>query len=419
MRAFAAFVLVILLVIKFKASYEKQLFVEKRFYHKKRNFTGLKKRKPIVIIPGILGSQLQARFDQFYSVKHCYRHYDWFTIWLNPIEISEFSCWIENMKVVYNNSTGSYSNIPGVHFRVSGFGSTRTIENLLVHNLYSLGKYFAPVVEFLVNFGGYTRGKNVLGAPYDWRFSLKQNSKYFKKLRFLIEMAYQNAGRKVVLLAHSMGCPYTNYFLNKQSSRWKVKYIDSFVSISGGYFGSVKSLKAIISGDAEGFEIFLDQFKIRKMLRTLPSFMYMFPRPEYWPEEKSTVVTTSKRNYTVGDYQSLMKDINCESCLDLWKDNALNASDFGPPGVLVHCMFSTGVPTIERLVYTGNFSHSTPQKIYGDGDGTISTFSASACLKWKKQQSEPVYRHRFYKSTHVGILGNYKLHRKLEEILGF
>lgn len=55
---------------------------------------------------------------------------------------------------------------PGVDIRVPGFGNTNTIEWL---NDQSFAvPYFSNIVQTLVSWG-YERGKNLVGAPYDWR----------------------------------------------------------------------------------------------------------------------------------------------------------------------------------------------------------------------------------------------------------
>ena len=176
------------------------------------------------------------------------------------------------MKLLYNNITHQVSNDSGVEIRVPGFRSTETIEYFCVQQIFEIGQYFAPLVKYLVHYLNYTRKKDVFGAPYDWRLSPRQNSDYFKNLSALIETAYEKNNKKVVLLAHSMGCPYISYSLYKQSRYWKNKYVDSFISISGSYFDSVKSLKSIVSGYAEWYSEYIIKTKLRKTSRSFISF---------------------------------------------------------------------------------------------------------------------------------------------------
>ena len=81
-------------------------------------------------------------------------------------------------------------------------------------------------------------------------FISDEQSEYLKNLTALVEDTYYtNNNQKVVLIGHSLGCLFAHYFLQKQSSSWKAKFIDAYVSISGPYIGAVKSLKAIVSGE--------------------------------------------------------------------------------------------------------------------------------------------------------------------------
>lgn len=72
---------------------------------------------------------------------------------------------------------------------------------------------------------------------------------FLKNLTKIVEKVYHlNDNRKVLVLGHSMGSTFIYYWLMQQSLAWKDKYIDSFVSISGPYLGSVKAIKAVVSG---------------------------------------------------------------------------------------------------------------------------------------------------------------------------
>lgn len=54
------------------------------------------------------------------------------------------------------------------------------------------------------------------------------------------------------------------------------------------------------------------------------------------------------------------------------------------------------------------YAKSTPQGkgniIMGDGDGTVNVRSLSACERWAKQQSQPVFVHNFAKRDHMQVL---------------
>ena len=76
---------------------------------------------------------------------------------------------IDNMRLVYDNTTRTTRNSPGVMTRVPGFGSTKTVEWLDPSELPPTG-YFNEVVDAMVKDSlGYVRDSTVRGAPYDFR----------------------------------------------------------------------------------------------------------------------------------------------------------------------------------------------------------------------------------------------------------
>lgn len=78
---------------------------------------------------------------------------------------------------------------------------------------------------------------------------LDENGEFFNKLKALIEETYENAKqRPVVLLPHSMGCLFAQWFLKKCDIPWKKKYIKSLVFSSCPFGGSVKTVKIEASG---------------------------------------------------------------------------------------------------------------------------------------------------------------------------
>lgn len=52
----------------------------------------------------------------------------------------------------------------------------------------------------------------------------------------------------VTLVAHSMGGPMTLIMLQRQSQKWKNKYINSFITLSAVWAGSIKAVKVFAIG---------------------------------------------------------------------------------------------------------------------------------------------------------------------------
>lgn len=73
---------------------------------------------PVILIPGDGGNQLEAKLNKSESVHYiCGKETnDYFNIWLNmellvPVVID---CWIDNMRLIYDNETRKTQNPKGV-----------------------------------------------------------------------------------------------------------------------------------------------------------------------------------------------------------------------------------------------------------------------------------------------------------------
>lgn len=112
---------------------------------------------------------------------YCEKTADFFNIWLNPKLLVPLviDCWIDNVKLFYDNVTRTTSNTPGVTIRVPGFGRSEVVEWLDPSVTKSLaGAYFKDVANALATHG-YLRNSTLRGAPYDFR---KAPSKFSRGL---------------------------------------------------------------------------------------------------------------------------------------------------------------------------------------------------------------------------------------------
>lgn len=306
------------------------------------------------------------------------------------------------MKLIYNSTTRSSMNSPGVEIRVGGFGKTESVEYVDPSKVHG-SNYFDRLVKQLVDLG-YERDKNILGAPYDFRRAPNELADYFSDLKSLIETTYKvNGNEKIVFICHSMGCLNSLYFLNTNTQAWKHKYIRSLISLSGVWGGSVKALKAFASGDNFGVVV-IPTLSLRKDVRTFPSLAYLLPSKQVWPSNQILIKNREKR-YTVNDYEQFFQDIKYPIGYQMWLDVHNLTSPLVAPGVEVHCLHGNKVTTMELLDYqVGEFPDAKPKVIDGDGDGTVNLVSLQACLGWSKKQKEPLYYRNFTGVDHMNIL---------------
>lgn len=86
---------------------------------------------PLILVPGNGGNQLEARLDQDYKPTSfwCMKSGGWFRLWFDPtVLLSPFTrCFNDRMMLYYDADLDDYQNAPGVHTRVSRFGSTKSL----------------------------------------------------------------------------------------------------------------------------------------------------------------------------------------------------------------------------------------------------------------------------------------------------
>uniref|UniRef100_T1H921 Uncharacterized protein n=1 Tax=Rhodnius prolixus TaxID=13249 RepID=T1H921_RHOPR len=328
---------------------------------------------PVILVPGDGGSQLEAKLNKSDIVHYiCQKTTaDYFSLWLNiellvPIVID---CWVDNIKLVYDNVTRKTYNQPGVDIRVPGFGESFRVEWLDPTKL-SPGAYFKDIGNALVALG-YQRDFNIRGAPFDFR--------------------------KV----HSMGGPMSVLFFQMMKESWKDKYIRSVVSLSGAFAGSIKALKVFVMGDDLGVFV-LNQKVMKEMQITTPSLAWLMPSPVFW-KPNEVLVQTEAKNYSLSNIKDFFYDINYMTGWEMRKDQEPYIK-FDAPGVELHCLHGYGLQTVEKLYYKqGNFPEN-PYFQYGDGDGTVNRRSLASCLWWRDKQKKKIHYQAFPNMDHMQIL---------------
>ncbi|XP_067905709.1 group XV phospholipase A2 [Heterodontus francisci] len=373
-------------------------------------------RPPVVLVPGDLGNQLEAKLNKP-SVVHylCTKKTaDYFTLWLNlelllPLVID---CWIDNIRLIYNTTTKTTETPPGVDVKIPGFGKTYPLE-FLDPSKRTVGIYFYTLVKYLVEWG-YLRDEDLRGAPYDWRRAPNENGQFFKDLQKMIESMYEQYGSPVVLIAHSMGNLYTLYFLNQQPQEWKDKYIKCYVALGAPWGGVSKTLRVLATGDNDRIPV-ISPLKIREQQRTAVSTNWLLPYNNTWPTDK-IFITTPTYNYTMKDYQKFYQDIKFEDGWLMRQNTESLVYKLTAPGVTIHCLYGTGVQTPESFNYDV-FPDQEPKVLYGKGDGTVNLMSALKCQQWAGKQKGKVYMKELPSNEHIDMLSNFTTISYIKKIL--
>lgn len=376
------------------------------------------KLSPVIFVPGDGGSQVEAKLNKPNVVHYiCQKQSDWFNIWLNmellvPVVID---CFIDNMRLVYDNVTRKSYNPPGVEVRMPGWGNPEVVE-WIDPSHSSTGKYFQDISQALIPLG-YERMKSIRGAPYDFRKAPNENKQWFSDMKDLIEDTYTlNNDTAVTIISHSMGSPMTMVLLQQLPDEWKNKYIRRVISLAGAWAGSIKAVKVFAMGDDLG-SFALSGKTLRPLQISYPSMSWLLPSPLFW-KPNEVLVETPDRQYTMAQLKEFLADLDYTTGWEMRKDTITYSLNFSPLNVEVHCLYGTGLDTVEKLRYKKSVSVSEkPTLVMGDGDGTVNSRSLQSCKYWEQFQTQKIYSKGFDKAEHMGILTNADVIKYIVDVL--
>ena len=379
---------------------------------------------PVILLNGWAGARMQATLDKN-SGPHSYcdrnSHGQSVDLWLSAKELvpGVIDCLFDNMALRYNSTNKTYSNTPGVTLDGSvDFGGVDGLNYL--DKGVKLSGYFATLISRLEKTLNYTVGKDLRGAPYDWRLApdglgqsvvgAASSLPYFTRLKQLVEDTYTlNNNRAVVLLTHSMGGPVALSFLQLQTTEWKTTYVAGFMPLSPPFGGAVSTMLALVSGDTLGVPIVSHKI-FHPIQSTCASGPWLFPQPSLWPST-DVLLTAGSTVYTSSNYTQLTSDLGLAQAHNMFVDgvNALALGAFEPPHVRVEVLRGTGVATMASLVYSDRFVSGTvpnaPVERYEyAGDGTVNDRSLNRGKEWMGKQKELVRYWKYENTSHFGIL---------------
>ncbi len=194
----------------------------------------LKERRPVVIVPGMMGSELWQGSQRVWpNVKHMFTHPDTYVLpGKSPLE-----------------ARGLVGDV------------------VIVPNLYKMDQY-SRLSQYLEEALGYEEGKDLLSFAYDWRKDVREAS---KKLAQAI--AAWDVSGPVTIIAHSMGCIVSRYYVERLGGKSKVERL---LMMGAPNNGGAKAIVALLSG--KGLIPFgLMGEKVRRIFSTFISAHQVLP----------------------------------------------------------------------------------------------------------------------------------------------
>lgn len=376
---------------------------------------------PIILLPGFAASGLDAKLDRpEQPYWFCWSKWDtWFNLWVAYYEILTSSCLLSNMGLVYNATTDSFTNKPGVTTRPRDFGGLTGVDWVdHTDDVFGWTLVFGDMISSLEQLG-FKRGVTLFGAPFRWVLHLRGivESEFGEDMKTLVDTAYAAAGnKKVHIVTHSYGGLVAVYWMNNfipavfnnnQTAyhAWLRSRVESFVPIAGPFSGTSKALRSVLSGDTFGLpEFLINRANMVADVRTIGGAVQLTPDAGFWPP-KFAFVRTPAKNYTANDMHAAMTDAGADVSAAIFSHTKHIIDEMNPPPVQTYCMYGFGHETELAYVYDEGLSRTElvqPSTIVtGDGDGTVPLLSLLECQYWDTLPSEDVYC-REYKLDDAG-----------------
>lgn len=342
-------------------------------------------KRPIIIIPSHFGSRLYMN-STYQPYWYCPKNQTNKHVWIRLRDlVSPFlPCLLSYLTVDIDDATGKLISKPNTTFSVLDFGG---VDGILGIGPEYFGRYLPVNYELIVKTfisKGYTAHKDLMSAPYDWRFGLEQPDEYFEKVKELIETAYNNNdNQKVAILAHGTGATLIHDYLtsDKTTAEWRKKYIYSATYISPSWSGSGQAFFATWRLRFPFIHVRFDT--LRQFVASLGPFHASMPNTIAY-ENKTLLVGPDGVNYTGKDLIKIIKEhgkLN-ERQLRIAEKNFKHASDLpNPPDFDVNIIYNSGVQTPMGLKLKSWSDVGMP--IYARGDSLVgSKIIENACLNW-------------------------------------
>jgi len=390
---------------------------------------------PVVLVPGLTGSGLEEQMDNA-PMPHFWCTSDtggkWMRVWVQISQVApgNKACLLSRLQLTYDAAKDEYSNLPGVKLRAVDFGGVGGITEL--DPGVSATKEFNAMIEHLQKKHGYEVGKNLHGAPYDFRLAGDAHTAakngvggYYPQLKKLIEDTVKANGKRAVVVSHSLGCPTMLFFFRRfVSEEWRTANIEAWVALSGPWLGAARQASSYTGGDTLGLPTWLVPHDYVKPVQVnATSGVWLSPHPKGFGDVP--IISTPTKNYTAAELPKVISMIGDEAggkqTLALFAKRSIDLGDLQgiPSGIKLHNWYSSGTKTPLGFRFdkeiTQGFNRAPVETTYSDGDGTVNIQSLRMPETWEGSSRASIKE--FPSASHFAMLSDTRVFDALSELL--
>ncbi len=245
------------------------------------DFTVQAPKKPVIFIPGIVGSRLTRASDGK-------------EIWPNIGEMlmSPSDNYLDDLAL-----TPDGAPVPGKEMAASSIIDHESVLGISA-------SFYDNILRALEN-DGYHPGTTLFAFPYDWRLGVKNAAASLANTIAAARAASQDG--KISIIGYSMGGLVAKEYL---AGLQDVSFVDKLILAGAPQLGSPEAFKVLNYGDNLGFQIpvvnldILNHTEVKKIAQNMPSIYDLLPSQTYLQDTGGYVQDFRNGGSSVFDYNA-------------------------------------------------------------------------------------------------------------------
>lgn len=347
--------------------------------------------KPLLLMPGLYGSQLFGTGSGFSNHWYCPKSLNDEVVWVDgkyavpPM----FNCLFQMMQARYDPDKDMILSMPNIDIHAHDFGGDAGISKIVEIFGIKMVESFEHMVKFMKE-RGYVVRKNLFGVPYDWRLGPAghKTTSLYSDLKQLIEDAYSINKKKVTILGYSLGGMMLSQFLGVQmTDAWREQYVEKAIYLAPAVGGAGQTLEVAWKLKFPIAE-FLSSDNVRKAIQNMPCIHVMFPNHIIFKDQ--VVVKTPTGALYPKDVPQFLIDngkIEGNTIKMMYKSVEISQQTPPDPKVPIMLLYNSGIKTMVGIDLSAGLDKD-PSYIYTVGDGTVPHEGPEwCCNNWSKDKA--------------------------------